>query len=44
MAIIKYGIHFYNQQIAVKQLGKLLYRVKKLDIEKGDAIFEGNKT
>ena len=40
MAIIKYGIHFYNQQIAVKQLGKLLYDVKKLDSAKGDAILK----
>ena len=40
MAIIKYGIHFYNQQIAVKQLGKLLYGVKKLDSAKGDAILK----
>ena len=40
MAIIKYGIHFYNQQITVKQLGKLLYGVKKLDSAKGDAILK----
>ena len=40
MAIIKYGIHFYNQQIAVKQLSKLLYGVKKLDSAKGDAILK----
>ena len=40
MAIIKYGIHFYNQQMAVKQLDKLLYGVKKLDSAKGDAILK----
>ena len=40
MAIIKYEIQFYNQQIAIKQLGKLLYGVKKL---KGDAILKKTK-
>ena len=40
MDIIKYEIHFYNQQITVKQLGKLLYGVKKLDSAKGDAILK----
>lgn len=44
MAIIKYEIQFYNQQIAIKQLGKLLYGVKKLDGVKGDAILKKNKT
>ena len=40
MDIIKYEIHFYNQQITVKQLGKLLYGVKKLYSTKGDAILK----
>ena len=43
MDIIKYEIHFYNQQITVKQLGKLLYGVKKLDSAKGDAILKKTK-
>lgn len=43
MAIIKYEIQFYNQQIAIKQLGKLLYGVKKLDGVKGDAILKKTK-
>ena len=43
MAIIKYRIHFYNQQIALKQLGKLLYMVKKLDSAGGDAILKKMK-